>query len=84
MGNSVEVTQEIADWIMMPVRGSGGFQSFLRKLQGQLDMTRLTLSLDQEDLGKLPQYIGYEPGGFEERLKPLAVLLREQGLMPSE
>ena len=84
MTHSVSVTQEIADWIMMPVRGSGGFQSFLRKLQKQLDYFRLTLSLEPDDLQKIPLYIGYEPGGFEDRLRPLADLLREQDLIVSE
>lgn len=84
MTHSVRITQEISDWIMMPVRGKGGFQSFLRKLQKQLDTLQLSLTLEQDDLGKIPQYVGYDPGGFEDRLKPLAALLREQGLILSE
>jgi hypothetical protein len=84
MTHSVTITQEIADWIMMPVRGTGAYQSLVRKLQRQLDCLHMTLTLETDDLLKIPQYIGYDPGGFEDRLKLLAVLLRERGLIPSE
>ncbi len=82
--HTIAVTQEIADWIMMPVRGNGGFQDFFRKLQSQLDYANLSLSLQPTDLGKIPQHIGNQPGGFENRLQPLAELLRTQGLIPPE
>ncbi len=82
MLHTVSVTEEIADWIMMPIRGQGRFQDFLRKLQSQLDYPNLTLSLHPTDLGKIPPHIEYQPGGFENRLKPLAELLRAQGLIP--
>ncbi|MBI4963911.1 MAG: hypothetical protein HY913_11595 [Desulfomonile tiedjei] len=77
----VRVTQEIADQLMADVHGQGGFQDLLRKLGKQLDLNRLTLTLDDTDLERIPRYKNYEPGGYEDRLVPLLQLLRAEGLV---
>jgi len=77
----VPVTKDIANEIMKPVSGEGGYQDLMRKVQRNL--TDGTLHLDAEDLEKIPRYAEeYGQGGFEERLSPLLSLLREQGLVP--
>lgn len=57
--------------ISRPVRGRGGFQSLLRKLQKQLDGDILEVS--ETDLERLLRYsFEYGQGGFQERTKPTA------------
>jgi hypothetical protein len=57
--------------ISRPVRGQGGFQSLLRKLQKQLDGNLLEVS--EADLERLVRYsFAYGQGGFQERTKPTA------------
>ena len=57
--------------IRRPVRGQGGFQSLLRKLQKQLDGDLLEVS--EADLERLVRYsFEYGQGGFQERTKPTA------------
>ena len=57
--------------ISRPVRGQGGFQSLLRKLQKQLDGDLLEVS--EVDLERLVRYsFEYGQGGFQERTKPTA------------
>jgi len=57
--------------ISRPVRGQGGFQSLLRKLQKQLDGDLLQVS--EADLERLlPYSFEYGQGGFQERTKPTA------------
>jgi hypothetical protein len=68
---------------MREVIGQGGFQDLLRKLQRQFSQQTLTLQLDEDDLEKIPRYRRYEPGGYEDRLKPLEEPLRNLGLVPA-
>lgn len=61
--------------ISRPVRGQGGFQSLLRKLQKQLDGALLEVS--EADLERLVRYsFEYGQGGFQERTKATARLSR--------
>jgi hypothetical protein len=75
---TIEITPEIAEAITRDVRGEGGFQDLLRKLQGQLEINSMTLTLTGTDLEKIPRYKSYEPGGYENRLEPLLALLTER------
>jgi hypothetical protein len=65
---TIQVTKEIVGNIMADVRGQGGFQNLLRKLQGQLNLQSCLLTLETADLETIPRYHGYEPGGYEDRL----------------
>ena len=57
--------------ISRPVRGQGGFQSLLRKLQKQLDGN--LLEVPETDLEQLVRYsFAGGQGGFQERTKPTA------------
>lgn len=57
--------------LSMPVRGGGGFQSLLRKLQRQI--TNGTIHVDASDVERLLRYsFQYGGGGFQERTKPAA------------
>ncbi len=57
--------------IRRPVRGQGGFQSPLLKLQKQLEGDLLEVS--EADLERLVRYsFEYGQGGFQERTKPTA------------
>lgn len=54
--------------LLRPVRGIGGFQSLLKKLQSQLDGNRLVLT--EEDARRMKRYSTYNKtaGGFQQRL----------------
>ena len=55
-----------------PVRGRGGFQALLRRIQSKIDADGI-VDLTEKDLEQLVRYsFKYGPGGFEERTKPTA------------
>ncbi len=55
--------------IQKPVRGKGGFQVLLRRLQRQISSQGVLTATDQ-DVEKLLRYaFTYGQGGFEERIK---------------
>ncbi|MGH7489656.1 MAG: aspartyl-tRNA synthetase [bacterium] len=61
-------SDEIAD-IDRPVNGSGGFETFLRKLQDELNHATGAVKLSAEDLDYIPHAaFDYTDGGFEGRL----------------
>jgi hypothetical protein len=54
--------------LQRPIKGKGGFQVLLRRLQRQIDGNTLTASPD--DIEKLVRYsFEYGTGGFQERTK---------------
>ena len=60
------------------VKGEGGFESLIRRLQKQVNHATLTLKVTDEDLADIQRYaFDYEQGGFESRL--LAILSRVLG-----
>jgi hypothetical protein len=56
-----------------PVRGKGGLQALLRRLQGNLQGTSVQVRI--EDVARIRRYYSYDDGGFEGRL-PVAALQR--------
>ncbi len=59
---------EVAE-INRRVNGSGGFETFLRKLQDQLNPATGAVKLSAEDLDYIPHAaFDYTDGGFESRL----------------
>lgn len=67
----IELSDGEREAIERPVNGEGGFQSFLRRLQGQLVGNTLTIS--EEDVRRAIRYsTSYGQGGFEDRLGPIA------------
>lgn len=55
--------------LMRPVRGHGGFQQLLRRLQTRINGT--VLSIDSADFQKLRRYShSYGRGGFQNRTTP--------------
>jgi len=78
------VSPEVATEILRDVQGEGGFQDLLRKLQRQFDPRSRLLRLDETDLERIPRYLGYEPGGYEQRLAALVRHLRSEGLIAND
>ena len=67
---SIHLTPLDAKTLRKPIRGRGGLQSLLRKLQHQLDDRHLEVS--RADLARLRRYsLGYGGGGFQGRAKEL-------------
>lgn len=63
----VQITDEAKQAISRPVRGIGGFQSVLTRLQNKLRGNTLTISAD--DVKRLRTYAkSYGDGGFQGRL----------------
>ena len=67
----IEIGPAIAASLNRPVRGRGGFQSLLRKLQRQLQGTRLEVT--EDDIERLVRYsLQYGKGGFQQRTRGAA------------
>jgi hypothetical protein len=65
---SIDLTAREASMMRKPVRGQGGFQSLMRKLQHQLEDRHLDVSRD--DVERLRRYAAaYGSGGFQHRIK---------------
>ena len=64
---SIPLTPNEIEKLMRPIRGQGGFQTFLQNIQGQLQEGSLRLGL--EDVRKIIRYRSkYGGGGFQDRL----------------
>jgi hypothetical protein len=65
---SIALSATTATTLRKPIRGHGGFQSLLRRLQGQLDGRHLDVS--PADVERLRRYsAAYGGGGFQRRTK---------------
>ena len=66
---SLQLNHEELGELFKEVTGSGGFQGLLRRLQAQCNTATGSISLDSEDLRRIPRY-AFEmgPGGYESRL----------------
>ncbi|MEP7303886.1 MAG: hypothetical protein ABJA98_00075 [Acidobacteriota bacterium] len=65
---SIDLTPTEVMTLRKPIRGRGGFQSLLRKLQDQLDDRHLAVSA--ADMERLRRYsAAYGGGGFQGRTK---------------
>ena len=68
---------EIAE-LDQPTRGSGGFQSFINRLQSKLNHATGTITLTDDDVADIQHHaFDYEQGGFQDRL--LAIFGRTLG-----
>jgi hypothetical protein len=64
--------------LLKPVRGQGGFQNLMRRLQNQYRHGTQELRLEDEDIEDIQRYaFDYEQGGWEDDLK--AMLARHLG-----
>jgi hypothetical protein len=67
----VPLSQAAREALRRPIRGTGGFQTLLRRLQGQVNTEGLVLTL--EDMEQLVRYgREYGVGGFQQRLGAVA------------
>ncbi|MBI3945522.1 MAG: hypothetical protein HY321_06370 [Armatimonadetes bacterium] len=73
----VRLTDREKDFLTKPVRGQGGYQSLLRRLQGSIidDVLALTTT-DAERLIRSAQ--SYGEGGFQRRLRPIVEKVRRE------
>ena len=59
-----------------PVRGSGGFQSLLRRIAGGIDPATGVLEISESDAERVVRYWAkYGDGGFQGRLGSFAAVL---------
>ena len=66
----IELDDEQLERLNRPVRGEGGFQSLLRRIQSQI--VGKTLVLSEADGERLMRYAKvYSTGGFQQRLGPI-------------
>lgn len=64
----IQLSQSAVARLMRPVRGRGGFQQLLRRLQPKVQGA--VLAIDGDDAEKLSRYShAYGRGGFQERTK---------------
>jgi hypothetical protein len=73
----IELTPQELEFLGRPVAGQGGFQSLLRRIQGQIAHDRLVLT--DADAERLIRYATqYGGGGFQERLGRIVEQARAQ------
>ena len=67
----VQLSQSEAETLRRSIKGQGGMQSLLRKLQTRI-APDLTVAVSETELGQIRRYVlRYGGGGFQERLRPL-------------
>lgn len=68
----VQLSQAEITKFQKPIRGRGGFQTLLRRIQAKIAADG-TVNLTDRDIEQLVRYsFAYGPGGFEDRTKPTA------------
>jgi hypothetical protein len=66
----VQLSEQDLEQLMRPVRGQGGWQSLVRRLQRQVDGD--VLSLTEEDQERILHYLlSYGTGGWQDRIAGL-------------
>ncbi len=66
----IQLSKETSQKLLRPVKGSGGFQSLLRRLQESLDKETDVLNICESDMEKYFRYTSdYGQGGFQDRLR---------------
>jgi len=65
-------TEELGE-LVAPINGSGRAQDLFRKLQRQYDHKTGVITLDSDDLAKIPECAAWSEGdrGFQRRLKQI-------------
>lgn len=77
---TIKLTPKEADPIRKTVKGEGGMQRLLRRLQSKLKKDN-TISLSSDEIEKILRYgLNYGQGGFENQLIGLAMTLRRIGI----
>jgi len=61
----------------LPVKGSGGMQSLIRKIRDQISLSNNTIRLTQEDIDRITKYAKEygKAGGYQGRLSRIAMYL---------
>ena len=68
----IQLNNNAIDWLRRSVRGSGGFQSLLRRMQTGLDHAAGEMEILESDMEKWIRYsVEYGQGGFQDRLKSI-------------
>ncbi|HHY03979.1 MAG TPA: hypothetical protein GX534_02165 [Thermoanaerobacterales bacterium] len=72
-----DLSPEDIEPILKEVKGQGGFQSLIRKLQRQYSREEQTLVLDYSDIKKMINYSqNYGQGGFQGKLSTILDRIR--------
>ncbi len=65
----VELAREETVALDRPANGSGGFQTFIKRLQGQVNHGTGTIKLTDDAVDEIQHYVSdYKQGGFQDRL----------------
>ncbi len=71
----IQLSDGDVEQLMRPVRGQGGWQSLVRRLQGQVDGNVIDLSeRDQQNI--LHDLLSYGTGGWQDRIAGVAGVSR--------
>ena len=64
-----ELTRDELAELLRPVKGSGGFENLIRRLQKQVNHATAEIKLTPKDLDDIQRCaFAYKQGGFEDRL----------------
>ena len=73
----IQLSDDDLEQLMRPVRGQGGWQSLVRRLQRQVDGNVIELS--EEDQKRILHYLlSYGTGGWQQRIAGVAGLSRSK------
>ena len=69
----IQLTDNEVERFSRPIRGQGGFQDLLRRIQGGIDHATNVLDVSDADAERLVRYsFEYGAGGFQGRTEPTA------------
>ena len=54
--------------LMKPIKGDGGFQGLMKKLQGKYNLETREIEVSEEEINRIFKYVSYSEGGYESRL----------------
>ena len=72
---NIQLSEDDLEQLMRPVRGQGGWQSLVRRLQRQVDGNVIELS-EQDQQRILHYLLSYGTGGWQDRIAGIAGLSR--------
>jgi len=65
----IELNRDEIEELDRPAKGVGWFQTFIKRLQKQINYATSTVKLTDDDISEIQHYaFDYEQGGFQDRL----------------
>ena len=63
-----QLNEQEIEKLMKPIKGDGGFQGLMKKLQGNFNHDTKKIELSEAEIDRIFKYVSYSEGGYESRL----------------